>query len=277
MLRALLWLCLACVALPERGFPEQLPPYLAKDMTELKRLRTGLWSTDRQVFFWSEAGYPDEQPESVMEWHVREDEKRMIVSQRMIRGSTGSDLAHVFNIGGDVIEERIGEGGCLIRWQRRAGGFLGLSDAGQCLMLGSGSVEMFLTPKDLEVRAEGHSPQMFRRARMFICWAAVLRGAAHGDSGEGMSDWDFRQGLTLHDQGGEVMMVSDETPPRVVRLRLRDVDWPYGERRGSLTLYVLEGEVDRALSYAWTGAGEDRIGINLRWLQASCTYEGATP
>ncbi len=107
---------------------------------------------------------------------------------------------------------------------------------------------------------------------MFTCWVAVMRGAEHGDSGAGMDDWDFRSNVVLHDQGGEAEIESDD---RKVRLKLRDVDWPYGERRPSLTLYVHEGDDDRAVSYAWTGGGEERIGINLRWLQASCTADGA--
>ena len=66
--------------------------------------------------------------------------------------------------------------------------------------------------------------------------------------------------------------MTDEETPRRIRLKLRNVDWPYGTNRPSLTLYVLEGESDRAVSYAWNEGNAERIGINLRWLQASCTY-----
>ncbi|MEM6653596.1 MAG: hypothetical protein AAF582_13425, partial [Pseudomonadota bacterium] len=121
-------------------------------------------------------------------------------------------------------------------------------------------------------RGENVSEARLRRARPFECWAAVLRGATHGDSGEGMRDWDFRRGVTLHDQGGEAELITDEEPPRRIRLRLRNVDWPYGTNRPSLTLYVLEGDNDRAVSYAWNEGDADRIGLNLRWLQASCTH-----
>ncbi len=115
-----------------------------------------------------------------------------------------------------------------------------------------------------------------RRARPFECWTAILRGAEHGDSGEGQNDWDFRRGVKLHDQGGVAELMTDEEEPRRIRLKLRDVDWPYGTNRPSLTMYVHEGDSERAVSYTWTEAGADRIGINLRWIQASCTYTPET-
>ena len=78
--------------------------------------------------------------------------------------------------------------------------------------------------------------------------------------------------MKLHDQGGVAELMTDEDTPRSIRLKLRDVDWPYGTNRPSLTMYVHEGMSDRAVSYTWTEAGAERIGINLRWIQASCTY-----
>ncbi|MCU0882657.1 MAG: hypothetical protein MUF14_08335, partial [Hyphomonadaceae bacterium] len=49
------------------------------------------------------------------------------------------------------------------------------------------------------------------------------------------------------------------------------VEWPFGTNRPSLTLYVLDQDSDRAVSYAWGDYDADRLGINLRWMQASCT------
>ena len=111
-----------------------------------------------------------------------------------------------------------------------------------------------------------------RKVRPFTCWAAVLRGAEHGDSGEGTNDWQFRRDLWLHDQGGVAILETDETPPRTFELLLRQVEWPARDRRASLTLYVHEAGNPRALSYSWTEADAERVGVNLRWLQASCTH-----
>ncbi len=111
-----------------------------------------------------------------------------------------------------------------------------------------------------------------RRARPFECWTAVLPGLEQGDSGEGAAptDWDFQRGVFLHDQGGRAQVT--DSSGREFELRLRDVVWPDDSRRPSLTLYVHEAGSDRAVSYAWTEGGADRIGINLRWMQASCTH-----
>lgn len=89
----------------------------------------------------------------------------------------------------------------------------------------------------------------------------------------------FRNDVTLHDQGGEATIETDETPPRQIKLVLRDVDWTYGVNRASLVLYVYEDvDDDRAASYAWAEGGAERIGINLRWIQASCTVrDSKTP
>ena len=140
-----------------------------------------------------------------------------------------------------------------------------------------GAMEVTLAKSDDEFwitsrRGDAVIEARLRRARPFECWTAILRGASHGDSGEGMQDWDFRRGVTLHDQGGEAELMTDEETPRRIRLRLRNVDWPYGTNRPSLTLYVLEGDSDRAVSYAWNEGNAERIGINLRWIQASCTH-----
>ncbi len=38
-----------------------------------------------------------------------------------------------------------------------------------------------------------------------------------------MVDWDFRQAIEIHDQGGEAVIETDETPSRRIRLKLREL------------------------------------------------------
>lgn len=183
---------------------------------------------------------------------------------------------------------------CAVYWRRQENQFVGETRRGECRVVSQRSGQTLLIEDDLVLtpdaiwirdRAETEDgsyvygnragiAHQLRRARPFLCWAAVLRGVGHGESGDGVpSDrWDFRRDVFIHDQGGRAVIETDETPPRRVELRLRDVDWPDGARRGSLTLYVHEAGEDRAVSYAWGEAGAERIGINLRWLQASCTH-----
>jgi hypothetical protein len=112
------------------------------------------------------------------------------------------------------------------------------------------------------------------KARPFTCWTSVLRGASHGTTGVGIPEsWTFDRGW-IHDQGGELAVKTDETPVREFYIRLRNVEWPYGTNRPSLTMYIHEKGNPRAISYSWADEGATRVGINLRWLQASCTLAG---
>lgn len=277
------------------------PAYLEKDLAELTSLFEGRWDNDRHIFFAEDAGIdagilaPRQHIEIVpVELEGAPEGALVLMADRTVEGEATARLFHVFALGDAHIahgffvsaatdelpsfDELRGVRTCQVNWQRAAGGFRGTSQD-------SGCRTVFPRPEDATEFALELSEQAFnvivtggtervearmRRARSFSCWAAVLRGAEHGDSGEGLDDWDFRRGIAIHDQGGEAVI---ETDDRRVRLKLRDVDWPYGNRRASLTLYIYEGDEDRAVSYAWTGGGEDRIGINLRWLQASCTAE----
>lgn len=182
-------------------------------------------------------------------------------------------------------------GGCDVLWRRQANQFVGSIEDGACRVASKqfGEIiiddDLVLTDSEIWIadRATtpegkpvfGHPtgvPHKLRKARAFECWTAVLRGASHGDSGEGMDDWQFSRGGLLHDQGGALTLTTDEKEPRKIRLLLRRVEWPSGPNRPSLTLYALEGDSDRAVSYAWTEYDAERIGLNLRWLQASCTH-----
>lgn len=184
--------------------------------------------------------------------------------------------------------------GCSVYWRRQGEQFLGADEPGRCRIRARDSGRRLVVRNDLILSedtiwirdraadAQGRHvfgnragiPHELRRVRPFECWVAVLRGARHGDSGADAapSDWYFKRGVLLHDQGGVARIVTDETPARTLSLRLRRVEWPVGDNRPSLTLYVMEEGSDRAVSYAWAEYDAERLGINLRWMQASCTH-----
>lgn len=112
-----------------------------------------------------------------------------------------------------------------------------------------------------------------RRGTPFRCWLSLRRTANKPD---GSADWAFAGGLTLHDQGGRAA-ANDPGAPGVV-IRLRQVVWPPpSTNKPSLVLYVHQpNEPDKAVSYAWADPAASLIGINLRWVQGSCTREGTT-
>ena len=104
------------------------------------------------------------------------------------------------------------------------------------------------------------------RASPFSCWAAPQK-----HDGE----YGFVNNLNLHDQGGMARIPATKDYDEIA-IKIRNVRWPSGNNRPSRVLYVYRGgDEDRAVSYAWTSPDEPRLGINLRWLQVSCT-EGDT-
>ena len=274
-----------------------VPGWLNKDFAELVEHFEGHWNNDRHVFFAEDAGMDlspiaPRQHISIARVDV-EDESDVVVFQanRTVDGEAPASLYHSFSIVADkaVIMQTMSPSlaaddapRCNVKWRRDGAQFHGRAGGEGCERLfprtegeGDLSVTMTLSERDFWVRSmrgAAVTEARFRQARPFECWTAILRGASHGDSGEGMRDWDFRRGVTLHDQGGEAELMTDEETPRKIRLKLRNVDWPYGTNRPSLTLYIMEGDSDRAVSYAWNEGDAERIGINLRWIQASCTH-----
>jgi hypothetical protein len=83
--------------------------------------------------------------------------------------------------------------------------------------------------------------------------------------------WFSAFNLRILDQGGEVWVKTDEATPREIGYRLRQVKWPAGTNQDALTLYVLKKGEARAPGYAWASPDATRVGLNLRWVQGSCS------
>jgi hypothetical protein len=166
--------------------------------------------------------------------------------------------------------------GCDILWKRRAGGFSGETRPGACRVVtvdGDRTVVVSerhdLTPDAWDVRdigvdergtrvfgAPDGAPTRFRRARPFVCWLGVTEGG----------ETRFARDLPTHDQGGVARFGA-------VRLKLRNVEWPVGDNRPSLTLYLFDEPEGPARAFAWTEPDGRRIAVNAGRLQASCTAD----
>lgn len=272
--------------------PEKPAGFAQKDLQDLLGLVAGHWNSERHGFFASESGVALTELAPVQHWAISTPDPMRSASLTLLDASgvtrrlstdwrigESRAITQHFQLAGP--EARAPEVGCVVTWRRFGGQFQGKAEGGECGLVfalpeaeGSTDITMSLTGSEFWIRSQqGAAVQetRLRRARIFTCWSALLRGANHGDDTRGKSDWQWHEGLLVHDQGGEASIVSDETPPRTVRLKLRLADWTYGTRRPSLTLYVHEGDDARAVSYAWADGEAERVGINLRWLQASCT------
>ncbi|MFN2098489.1 YybH family protein [Altererythrobacter sp. MF3-039] len=108
-----------------------------------------------------------------------------------------------------------------------------------------------------------------RLARPFKCWFSVRKFAAKPD---GSDDWSFQNNLAVFDQGGKVKVGGGDAPEAT--MRLRNVTWAKGSSNApSLVIYAHRDHAERATSYSWAGPDSDRVGLNLRWLQGSCTRD----
>ena len=114
-----------------------------------------------------------------------------------------------------------------------------------------------------------------RRARPASCWVAIPKKQSKPD---GRPDWHFVRDVKLHDQGGRALIGGGPSGTDAVVIRMRNVVWPpspggkASANKPSIVLYVHKpDQPDRAESYVWADPGASRIGINLRWVQASCT------
>ncbi|MEL7030340.1 MAG: chromophore lyase CpcT/CpeT, partial [Pseudomonadota bacterium] len=175
--------------------------------------------------------------------------------------------------------------GCEVFWKRRANQFEGYMKENACSFVSERSGkrifirdDLILTDSEIWIRDQATDadggyvfgnkagvPHKNKKARAFTCWMSIKE--RNGDK------WSFAQGLKIHDQGGMAWSETDERRPQKAGFRMRNVVWPYGRNKPSLVLYVHREGEEKAVSYAWSEPSSERIGINLRWVQGSCTLD----
>lgn len=252
---------LAGPALAQAPAPPPADPVqgaLERDLRLFETWLPGAWDNAEQVFFADEQGRKD-MPRRI-HTKVTADGAHAFTMRTFV----GNDLAkpveaRAVTAGVDVAAGRIklSGPGCEIAWQRQANQFVGEAKAGSC---GWPTTTRFvLSAEDLWL---GDARLM--RAREWSCWMAVPREDRPGA-------WFSAFNLKILDQGGEVWVKTDEATPREIGYRLRQVKWPTGTNQDALTLYVLKKGEARAPGYAWASPDATRVGINLRWVQGSCS------
>ena len=161
---------------------------------------------------------------------------------------------------------------CPVWWTRDAAQFSAEGDAGcdeginSPAALALGEQQFWWTP-----RGTSESAVKLHRARQFTCYADIP-----GVGGGRDIPYTRYDNLSLHDQGAETWFVDEDG--RNLGLRLFNVDWPINNydgyfTRDSLVIYVIEKLDDGSTKehgYAFTLPEANRIGINLKWLLASC-------
>ena len=114
------------------------------------------------------------------------------------------------------------------------------------------------------------------RANPFKCWFAFKTDRSK-ENGE--PEWDFYANQFMHSQGDIVRFTTTHKQPEKYFVRLKETRFPSGKRPDVLEMFVhrdtekAQKDYKQALSYSWTSIEADRLGINLRWMQGSCSKQ----
>ena len=200
--------------------------------------------------------------------------KRLVLS--VAPGQAAGEAAWAFDLRAESLDTAAvpvnGSGpSCSYRWQARADGF-----AGRAMPPGSCPESL---PDEWRVSAthlfasDGPSDDATRhaarRVRYYRGWIALHRHRIDPSAAE--DDVILIRNLRLHDEGS-VFPIADAGEPTGYAVELARLTY---QNTGTAVLKL--GIVDQAdgetLSYVWTAPLSDRIGINLRWVQAGFTRE----
>ena len=160
---------------------------------------------------------------------------------------------------------------CPVWWTRDAAQFSAAADA-DCAEDRGSPIALSLAQQQLWWGSRRNDSGIkFHRSRAFTCYADIP--GVGGGRDEPYTRYD---NLSLHDQGAETWFTDKDG--RTFGLRLFNVDWPINNYEGyftrdSLVIYVVEKFDDGSTKehgYAFTLPEANRIGINLKWLLASC-------
>lgn len=227
-------------------------------------LATGTFTNEEQVYFDGEAGRAPPPwtgvsiaaPEGGLVWQAIDRFGTVLASE------TVQVTPSAWTIGTCTLATQPGEGGAIV--------------------FGAGDQDCTRRMLPLRIDAQGMTLRLadgrearLLRARPFTCWMSVKREAPKPDGSE---DWLFQAGLQTHDQGGRLRLGGGDSGAPEAIIRIRNVVWPPPSRnRPAIVLYVFTpDDLDRAVAYGWADPGAVRVGINQRWMQASCTLTSFT-
>lgn len=235
-------------------------------------LLTGSFTNEEQVYFDKEAGRT---PPDWFAMTIVQTIAGLSISEHDAFGRAHGD-AHALTIRreGDAI--MLDYGKCQRLFGAKGDGLIASDVRGIC---NAPAVITAVTPQGITLAFPNKRTALLRRARAATCWTAIPKKQLKPD---GSTDWHFVRDVKLHDQGGRALIGGGESGTDPLIIRMRNVVWPPSAdgkpspNKPSIVLYVHKlDQPDRAESYVWADPGAARIGINLRWMQASCGIDGA--
>ncbi|MGJ8560012.1 MAG: hypothetical protein ACSHX3_07225 [Litorimonas sp.] len=224
-----------------------------RDMREFRRLLPGVYTNEEQVNFQESLGVPEEDRVMRMELVLTRTGESFT---SVITRSDGFILnaRHDHSIVDGKIQAnaiRNGRMDCSRTITRTFDVYTAVGCDGPFI----------LSPKGITMVSGGNTYKLLR-SRPFNCWVSPRKTDG---------SYAFYNDLALHDQGGRIWLAATADHPRV-GLKLRNVNWPTGVNRDSMVLYTYQGQDEEySPGYVWSDPEAERLAINTRWIQASCT------
>ncbi len=291
----------------DAGIAKQM---LDKNISDLEARMLGHWDSDLQTFFEPELKLPASEMHPRLHLKISstkfgDNTNKALIAEYRKGGESGQILRHRIwtlsanpsdltiilkayepksniKLSDDVNNYKISDftyvNGCDIVFKRRGDNFSGDTLPGKCKLNLNNKIinvsehhEIGVKNWDVSdigvdnqgIRAFGNidgAPTNLKKANMFTCWISYFDN----------KETRYATDLKLHDQGGVARYSFGN---QNIGIRLRNIEWPYGNNRPSLTLYLLQNNSDIAPIYTWTNPDNNRIALSYNQYQASCTKD----
>ena len=155
---------------------------------------------------------------------------------------------------------------CAYRWQRTDAGYRMATEAVRECPADLPETWQ-VTPEQLVLTHRDGATAYARRVVRYTGWIALQR--LRIDPAAAPDDYILIRDATLHDEGF-VMPVTDGDQATGYAVELARLTYQ-NTRTSVLKLGIIDEASGETVSYSWAAPGAERIGINLRWIQAGMT------
>ena len=190
-------------------------------------------------------------------------------------------------LAGLTLEKMDSPKGCEVFWRLKGDKFEGSMKPDACRVVSkrSGKTliitdDLFLTKDEIWINDQAKDDQgnyvfgnkanihhKLKKVRIFEGWTAVLKDGSTEMTGQDAPSeaWNGQRNLMIHDQGGRVK-INDKFSAELSQLT-------YKNGTKVLKLGIVDHAGGKTIAYTWANPEAQRIGINLRWIQAGFTLK----
>jgi len=190
-------------------------------------------------------------------------------------------------LNGLTLEKMDSPKGCEVFWRLKDNKFEGSMKPNACRVVSkrSGKTliitdDLFLTKDEIWINDQAKDDQgnyvfgnkanvhhKLKKVKIFEGWTAVLKDGSTEMTGQDApaDAWDGQRNLMIHDQGGMVK-INDKFSAELAQLT-------YKNGTKVLKLGIVDNASGKTVAYTWANPEAERIGINLRWVQAGFTLK----